>query len=48
MLSVSIRVIKHDLADFKGILAALDVEADNEETAALHKKIIELAHPLSA
>ncbi len=40
-------VIKYDSADFKRILATVDVGADNEETAALNKKIIELAHSLA-
>ena len=40
-------VIKYDSTDFKRILAALDVGARYPETAALNKKIIELAHSLA-
>jgi nucleotide-binding universal stress UspA family protein len=40
-------VIKYDSADFKRILAAVDVGGDYQETAALNKKIIELAHSLA-
>ena len=40
-------VIKYDSSDFKRILAAVDVGGDREETAALNKKILELAHSLA-
>ena len=40
-------VIKYGSSDFKRILAAVDVGGDHEETAALNKKILELAHSLA-
>lgn len=40
-------VIKYDSTDFKRILAAVDIGVEYPETAALNKKIVELAHSLA-
>jgi len=40
-------VIKRGTADFKRILAAIDVGTENPEATALNKKIIELTHSLA-
>ena len=40
-------VIKYGSSDFKRILAAVDVGGAHEESAALNKKILELAHSLA-